>query len=258
VIYLWLKIIYYKITKALSGSWSTWCRIHAEAGTDTTVPRVRVGHDPAQPVRHEAETQPEVLGVALDPATRDGLVLYSRQAGERMRELIEKGLVHEPDGLGDLQRLEQLYEDRLAREQRASHDPSACPCGGRHFPSADSCRWCRCHDPRNEHHTEGARGIMQVIKSLTEDQERLAADARRAFEQLYPGPLFFDHPYLMDVPAEPDQLMAVRPPKEIVCCPRCDHPQHGENGGRCAFLVAGQDSEGPLTVCRCVVTESEA
>lgn len=169
MIYLWLKIIYYKITKALSGSWSTWCRIHAEAGTDEGVSRAR----------HEA------LGVAIDPATPDGLVLYSREPGapddsigsRKLRELISKGLVHEPDGLGDL-------------------------------------------------------------RLLIEDQARLAEDRRRAFEQDYPGPLFFG-------------LLDTRPSAEIELCPRCDHPQHGGNGGRCAFLVTGADTEGPLLVCRC-------
>lgn len=205
MIILWLKIMYYKIAKALKGSWSMWCRIHAEAGGETTGPRAR----------HEATTSGEIVGVG----------------SAKLRELIELGLVHEPDGLGDLRRVEQWREDWARRE---AGDPSACPCGGRHYPSADACRWCRCHDPRNVHHTEGARGIMQVIKPLIEDQERLAADTRRVFGEMIQSP--------------------VRPSKEIVCCSRCGHPQHGANGGRCAFLVTGQDTEGPLLQCRCRVS----
>lgn len=199
MIYLWLKIVWYKIAKALGGSWSTWCRIHAGAGTDTTVPRARVGHDPAQPVRHESEARgiiqimkpeiPEEIKIGIDPATPDGLVLYSRRAGKstastaRMRELIEKGLVHAPDGLGDLQRVELFEAEREAREARAAltHDPRECPCAGRHYPSAEACRWCRCHR----------------------------------------------------------ELLDRRPSNEIELCGACGHPQHAVNGGRCAFLAPG-------------------
>ncbi len=41
-----------------------------------------------------------------------------------------------------------------------------CPCGGRHYPSDDACRWCKCHDPRNAHHGASlAWGLMQAMKT---------------------------------------------------------------------------------------------
>lgn len=233
MIFLWFKIMYYKMIKLVGR------KTRAEAGED---PRARA--------HVTGETSGEVLGVALDPATRDGLVLYGRQAGKatastaRLRELIDKGLVRYPDEAGDLYRVAALEDDRARREQMAMESgyPGACPCGGRHYPSPYSCRWCRCHDPRNEHHRPDALGLMQVIKP-SPDMAQLAEDARDALEEI------------MDTR---QKLMAEAPSNEIVCCPRCGHPQHPGNGGRCAFLVTGQDTEGPLMVCRCVVTESEA
>lgn len=272
---LWLKIMYYKMIKSFKGSWSTWCRIHAEAGTAADGPRAR-HEDGKTPIGDSA------VGVAIDPASRDGIVGFSREPGapddtiktERLRRLIELGLVHEPDGLGDLTRVEEWREEWARRE---AGDPSACPCAGRHYPSAEACRWCRCHDPRNEHHTEGARGLMQVIKPPE------------------PSGLFPELEMLRqeDVSAK---LMDVRPSDEIVCCGACGHPQHTANGGRCAFLVptaaggalhfpvcgcvagtdrlvcprcdhaphtgrcsslvTGQDPEGPMIVCRCTESAS--
>ena len=236
MIFLWFKIMYYKMIKLLGR------KTRAEAGEKSGASRVRVEHDPAQPVRHEggeSETSGEVLGVAFDPAIRDGLVLYGRQPGApsgeirtaRLRELIEKGLVRYPDEAGDLYRVAALEDDRAQRERIAMETgyPGACPCGGRHYPSPYSCRWCRCHDLRNEHHRPDALGLMQVIERPHEE----------------------DH-------ANPGPLMDTRPSNEIVCCPRCGHPQHPGNGGRCAFLVpmaAGGALHYPTCGC---VTESEA
>jgi len=44
-----------------------------------------------------------------------------------------------------------------------------CPCGGKHFPADDSCRWCECHDPRSEHHGMGAlggRGLSPWVRDM--------------------------------------------------------------------------------------------
>jgi hypothetical protein len=95
MIFRWLKIMFYKIVKALSGSWLVWGRIHAVPGTDEGASRAR----------HEAEISGGIHAVA------------DRRNTARMRELIDKGLVHEPDGLGDLRRAElseaDLHEDAL-------------------------------------------------------------------------------------------------------------------------------------------------
>jgi hypothetical protein len=188
MILCWLKIIWYKINK----------RLHrAEAGG---APHTRAG------ATGENSTD---FSVGLDPAAGDeGLVLYSRIPGapqdsigsRKLRELIDLGLVSLPLD-GDLYqlRMEQLYEDHRVREIMEMESGRGCPCGGRHYPEDDACRWCRCHDPRNVHHTAEARGIMQVIK--------------------------------------PEQLMDVRPSAEIVLCGACGHPQHTAGDRRCAFLV---------------------
>lgn len=230
MILLWLKITYYKIIKVLK---------RAEAGTE---PHVR-----ARVTRAET-TSPEVLPdvvVGIDPATgnADGLILYARRNGKvttstvRLRRLIELGLVHESDGLGDLQRVEQWREDWAARE---AGDPSACPCGGRHYPEPDACRWCRCHDPRSKHHAAPSVGIMQVIKpELT-------------------GRMLFEEDHANPPPFEPEKLMAVRPSAEIVLCPRCPHADHGGSGGRCTGSVPSWEPSGGIELCRCGQDEEQA
>jgi hypothetical protein len=271
VILLWIKITWYKITKVLKGSWSTWCRIHAGAGEEPHV-RARVtrtvdgyGIAPKAETSGEVSLQAthfrkgEITGFSREPGAPDDTIKT-----ERLRRLIALGLVSEPaPDLSDFIRMEQWHEEWARRE---AGDPSACPCGGRHYPEPDACRWCRCHDLRNVHHTAPARGIMQVIPP---DLAAEVADEALSnlFERLgpppyvrdYPGPLFFEEDH--EDPGSPDAFKsdsAVRPSDEIVCCPRCDHPQHGENGGRCAFLVPSADTEGPLPVCRCVWTEEQA
>ena len=263
MILLWLKIVYYKIIKVLK---------RAEAGTEPHV-RARVTNgcpfcsDSVNPNLQDHVTnchpdeacrmfhdqpckfdRPVTRAETISPETVDRMVGFSREPGapddtiktERLRRLIALGLVSAPaPDLSDFIRMDQWHEEWARRE---AGDPSACPCGGRHYPEPDACRWCRCHDLRNVHHTAPARGIMQVIPP------DLAADVAyealsNLFERLGPPP---------------DEIMAVRPSNEIVCCPRCDHPQHGENGGRCAFLVPSADTEGPLPVCRCVWTEDES
>jgi hypothetical protein len=199
MIMLFFKIIYYKIKNMIRPP------EQAEAGTEP--------HTGARVTRTV-----DGYGVAIDPGSSDGLVLYARQAGkvtastEKLRRLIELGLVSEPDGLGDLQRVEAWHQEWARRE---AGDPSACPCGGRHFPSADACCWCRCHDPRGVHHREQAKGIMQVIK---------------------PPPITGPIEIEARLP-----LMDVRLPNEIVPCPRCLHPQHTMGDGRCLFLPALSD-----------------
>lgn len=245
MILLWLKIIGYKIIKALRP------RTHADPGEQTAVPRVHVGIDPSTPTNRDAGVH---VGVSLPP----GIV-----PGSHLADLYTA-------------RMDAWEADREAREIRArlTHDPRECPCAGRHYPSASACRWCRCHDPENLHHTE-ARGIMQVIKPLAEDQERIAADGRRAFEsflddaahQLF-GPIGPDVPdKLLAAGANPAQVEAlrlaltgkrdpvtessVRPAKEIVVCGACGHPDHTPGDGRCAFQVASRMQDGGFSVCPC-------
>lgn len=136
MILLWLKIIYYKIT-----------RPHRAAPGEE--PRVRARA--TEPANRDAGVH-----VAVDPSTRDGIVGYTREPGapddtiktERLRRLIELGLVREPSP-DDALRLELFEADREARQARArlEHDPRECPCAGRHYPSASACRWCACHRP---------------------------------------------------------------------------------------------------------------
>lgn len=241
MIYLWLKIMYFKMINVLKGSWSAWCRIHAEAGTEphtgarATDPNHWSSHtDAPGTFCPDAETiSPETFGIVgftREPGAPDDTIKT-----ERLRRLIELGLVHEPDGLGDMIRIEQWHEDWARRE---AGDPSACPCGGRHYPEADACRWCRCHDPRNKHHAAPSVGIMQVIKptfprlgtTMPEDENRDSVTES-----------------------------SVRPPAEIVCCEACGHPQHAMGNGRCAFLVplrAGYEDAVP-DFCGCAVTPEE-
>lgn len=216
MILCWLKIIWYKINKRLN---------HAETGG---APHTRAGatrgalppfpFDEARCASCDQLTadctctpgeNSTDFSVGLDPAAGDeGLVLYSRIPGapqdsigsRKLRELIDLGLVSLPLD-GDLYRIrmEQLYEDHRVREIMEMESGRGCPCGGRHYPEDDACRWCRCHDPRNVHHTAEARGIMQMIK--------------------------------------PQKLMDVRPSAEIVLCGACHHPQHTAGDRRCAFLV---------------------
>lgn len=219
MILCWLKIIWYKINKRLN---------HAEAGTEphagAGATRTVIEHfgyvidwfreawtNDVLPTwfghRAMAETSPEI-SVGLDPSTPDGLVLYSKIPGapqdsigsRKLQELINLGLVSYPLD-GDLYRLrmEQLYEDHRVREIMEMESGRGCPCGGRHYPEPDACRWCRCHDPRSVHHTAEARGIMQMIT--------------------------------------PEEFMARRSSNEIVLCGACDHPQHTAGDHRCAFLV---------------------
>lgn len=219
MIFLWFKIIYYKMIKAFRS---------AEAGTDTTVPRAR----------HEAEISGEIR-VGLDPSARDGLVLYSTDPDNRVRmntarlnELIGKGLVYAPDPDGDMRRVEIFEADRAQREfmELESGYPGACPCGGRHYPSPYSCRWCKCHDPRNEHHRPDALGLMQVIKP----GNHMSLDR---------GELEITMPL--------NKLMDVRPSAEIVSCDRCGHPQHPTGSGPCAGSVPSGDPSGGVEPCLC-------
>ena len=200
MITLWIKIMYYKINKALSPR-------NADTGTEP-----RVG---ARVMR------------TLQPVSQ-----------ETVMDLYRKGLVYAPteDRTRDMLRLEQLEEDRRARELQEMESGTGCPCGGRHFPEPDACRWCRCHDPRSVHHGAPAVGIMQVIQP----PETIRLD--------------------LDVPPYPvtddqirETLMAVRPSAEIELCLRCGHPQHPLGDRRCAFL----DRPG-LSLCPCTGPEDEA
>lgn len=252
MIILWIKITYYKIIKVF--------RNRRETGTETVSPRARhAALIPSRHTCHDRTTRPGPdwecphcsgrsaaqvlrgeLGVAVDPARRDGIVGYTREPGapddtiktERLRRLIELGLVSEPDGFGDMIRITDFHEEWARRE---AGDPSACPCAGRHYPSSDACRWCRCHDLQNVHHTEGARTIMQVMKPLADDAAReLARDAREVFEEI--------------IDARQKIESSVRPSNEIVCCPGCGHPQHTFGSGRCAFLSSLGEG---FQVCHC-------
>jgi len=123
-------------------------------------------------------------------------------------------------------RLAALDEDRRMREEAARVDPSRCPCGGRHYPSADACRWCKCHDPLLRYHSEIPPQITETIR-LTEDQERIAADARRIFGDL------------VDIAG--------------TNCMWCDHPAHPD-GDRCVRSAEGMpgNPDGSRFMCGCV------
>lgn len=138
MILLWLKIIYYKITKP-----APRLRNRAHPGTDTGNPRARhvrvhgtgnltAGGD----VRLTGDISPEVS--ALPPVTI---------SPARLQEMIDAGLICDPDG--DLMRVQLFEAEREARQTEAllTHDPRHCPCSGRHYPSPSACRWCACHRP---------------------------------------------------------------------------------------------------------------
>jgi hypothetical protein len=240
MILLWFKIIGYKIYKMITKEPSK----RADTGAEITVPRAHVSCDHCLHEAHDRScaecgctARPDPYG--LDPSS-DAVWTPNGDAG------VHVGL--DPSTRNGL--AVQAWHEEWAR--REAGDPASCPCGGRHYPSAGACRWCRCHDSRNVHHTEGARGIMQTIKPLTEDQERIAADARRVFGDLmdearerFPG-LEMITPE--GVQAE---IMDSSPADEIVVCPGCGHPDHGAGDGRCAFQVPSRMQDEGFHTCRC-------
>lgn len=146
MIICWIKIMYYRIM----------FRKHAVPGTDTTVSRAR----------HEAEISPEVY--RLDPV---------RMNAERLWDLYTRGLVYAPTEDAAADRARIFETDRAQREQQGASSPGHCPCSGRHYPSADACRWCRCHDPLNVHHlpqgiTAGSR-LAEVYTGRSTARERV-------------------------------------------------------------------------------------
>jgi hypothetical protein len=134
MIILWIKITWYKIIKLVGR------RNRADTGGEP-----RTGAHAQDAGRHLAPV---------------------RMNTARLNEMIAKGIVYAPDEHGDLLRVELFEAEKEAREIRAAlaHDPRECPCSGHHYPSADSCRWCRCHDPLLRYHSEIPPQITEMIR----------------------------------------------------------------------------------------------
>lgn len=171
MILLWFKIMFYKIVKAFRTP-----ATDAATGTET-VPAPRVRETGGYGVAPKAETKMStdmLVGFQREPGAPDDTIRT-----ERLRRLIELGLVHEPSSV-DAIRLDLLHADREARQARAqlTHDPRECPCAGRHYPSADACRWCACHRPIMA--SSPAKEI--VVCGVCGHPDHTAGDGRCAFQ----------------------------------------------------------------------------
>jgi hypothetical protein len=235
MILLWLKIIYYKITKPAPRRDRT--------GTGTA---------PHTGARATGETSPEVsFSIGVDPATRDGLVLYARENGRntattaRLKELIDRGLVSLPFE-GDVYRLrmDRLEADHARREQEARTDVSRCPCGGRHYPEPTACRWCRCHDPDGVFHM-----APEVVEQIRLDMARQPS-AESIRDSYRPCARCGDAAHAGVIcPSRSES--PVRPSDEIESCRVCGHPHHPLGDRRCVFSVPSGEPSGGIESCRC-------
>jgi hypothetical protein len=240
MILLWFKIVAYKIYKMITKEPSK----RADTGAEITVPRAHVSCDHCL---HEAHRRS-----CAECGCTNG------DAG------VHVGAGISPVFARDALRLAALDEDRRMREEAAREDPSRCPCGGRHFPSADACRWCLCHDPSRVNHlsqeaVDRLRYDMSIPPAPTHPVAEImdsspakeivgdwvgdaATDTER---ERFPG---LETIWSEDVHAE---IMDSPPAKEIVVCGRCGHPDHGAGDGRCAFQVASRMQDEGFHTCPC-------
>lgn len=270
MILLWFKIIGYKIYKMITKEPSK----RADTGTEITVPRAHVSCDHCLHEAHDRScaecgctARPDLpdgdagVHVGLDPSAPGGIApVFAR----------------------DALRLAALDEDRRAREKAAGLDPSRCPCGGRHFPSADACRWCLCHDPNRVNHlsqeaVDRLRYDMSVPPFPTHPVAEIIRSSYRPCSVCgapdhagvtHPGTVDGIRPHrpmsaedaalqeraYWDMAISPetfDEIMDSSPADEIVVCPRCGHPDHGAGDGRCAFQVASRMQDEGFHVCPC-------
>jgi len=264
MILLWFKIISYKIYKMITKEPSN----RADTGAEIDVPRAHVSCDHCLHEAHDRScaecgctARPDLpdgdagVHVGLDPSAPGGIApVFAR----------------------DALRLAALDEDRRAREEAAGLDPSRCPCGGRHFPSADACRWCLCHDPSRVNHlsqeaVDRLRYDMSVPPFPTHPVAEIIRNSYRPCSVCgAPDHAGVTHPGtvdgIMDTGRErfpgletitPEdvhaEIMDSSPAKEIVVCGRCGHPDHGAGDGRCAFQVASRMQDEGFHMCPCTV-----